>query len=432
MIITGYIEQITELEARGWAYCAAAPDLRLSVRAALDELVIGATTADIPRPDLAARGIGDGGHGFTITFDIPVNPGDLDQIDITAFTGGHENAETGLRRIAAQAPPDPPQRNIADAHAALASAEASIPPQILNAPAAAKPEPPFQPFTPPSALTRPPLPIQDLNQRPVFILGAARSGTSAMAQGLLRSGAYEGFEEGHFLWMIERFLVTIRDFYAFNGEDGLPDRFTLLSRVPSNFMIDAVRGVFVNAMVQLYPNGRWIDKTPRPEMIEAALLMHELFPNARFVFMKRRGLENVSSRLSKFPSISFVEHCEDWARSMQTWLAVRDILGGAALEVEQLATAREPDRSAREVGEFLDLAPDAVRRLAIAFTNDRPERTTATFAPVMQIDRMGWSTEQITQFRRICGPMMAAYGYGYAGTYFATPMREINTDKIVG
>ena len=50
----------------------------------------------------------------------------------------------------------------------------------------------------------------------------------------------------------------------------------------------------------------------------------------------------------------------------------------------------------------------------------------------MQIDRMGWSTEQITQFRRICGPMMAAYGYGYAGTYFATPMREINTDKIVG
>ena len=430
MIIAGYIEQISERQAQGWAYCAAEPARRLSVRAALDERVIGSSIANTPRPDLAAHAMGDGNHGFTIMFDMPVNAEDIVQIEITAFIDGGDQAKTKLSRVVAPPPPPPPQRNIEDAHAALATAEADL----LNPQpaAAAEPEATLPPTAPPSPLTHPPLPIQDLDQHPVFILGAARSGTSAMAQGLLRSGAYEGFEEGHFLWLIERFLLTIDDFYAFNGEDGMPDRFTLLSRVPAGFMIDAVRGIFVNAMGQFYPQGRWVDKTPRPEMIEAAPLMQELFPNARFVFMKRRGLENVSSRLRKFPSISFVKHCEDWARSMQTWLAVRDILGGAALEVEQLAIAREPDRSAREVGDFLALPPDAVHRLAIAFANDRPERTTTTFVPVMQIDRIGWSTAQITQFRRICGPMMAACGYSYAQTYFAIPMREVTTDQIIG
>ena len=393
--IIGFIEQIDAADVRGWAYCPDAVDVHLEITISLDELVIGAGPASEAREDLRSLGFGDGDHGFIVPFEIVINPQDLDHIEVTATAPDGEIVR--LRRVKGEV------------------VVAEVPPQ-----------------PPPEPLVTFPMPVSDTQPTPVFVLGAARSGTSAMAQGLLKCGHYEGFEEGHYLWMIRRFLRTIHTYYEDNGEDALPDRFTLLSRVPPRYMTSAVRAVFVASMSQLYPQGRWIDKTPRPEMIEASPLMQELWPQARFIFMKRRALENVSSRLTKFPTISFRDHCKDWSRSMKAWLLVRDLMGGAAMEVEQLATAREPERTANEVGAFLDLPEFAIRRLATSFASDRPERTTATFAPVMQIDKMGWTDQQIVQFRKICGPMMAAYGYGYTEAYFAGPMRAVTTNQIAG
>jgi hypothetical protein len=270
-----------------------------------------------------------------------------------------------------------------------------------------------------------PMPALDATQFPVFILGAARSGTSAIAQGLLKCGAYQGFEEGHFLWLLRRFLDTIHQFYSFNGEDALPNRFTMLSYAPYTYMTHAVRAAFIAAVAEMFPTGRWIDKTPRPEMIEAARLMQELWPNARFIFMKRRGIENVSSRLVKFPQISFTDHCRDWSNSMATWLSVRDLLEPANIEVEQLAIARAPDRVATEIGQFLEMPTDAINELMRSLGEDLPERTSDIRAPIMDISNVGWSVAQITEFRRTCGPMMAAFGYGYTADYFSTPTTSI-------
>jgi Sulfotransferase family len=271
-----------------------------------------------------------------------------------------------------------------------------------------------------------PMPALDATQFPVFILGAARSGTSAIAQGLLKCGAYQGFEEGHFLWLLRRFLDTIHEFYSFNGEDALPNRFTMLSYVPYTYMTHAVRAAFIAAVAEMFPTGRWIDKTPRPEMIEAARLMQELWPNARFIFMKRRGIENVSSRLVKFPQISFEDHCRDWTKSMAMWLAVRDLLDSAAIEIEQLAVAQAPDRVAAEIGRFLDMPDHAIEELSRSLGNDLPERTSDIRAPIMDISKLSWSVSQVTEFRRTCGPMMAAFGYGYTADYFASPIKSIS------
>jgi Sulfotransferase family len=277
----------------------------------------------------------------------------------------------------------------------------------------------------PSRLSVFPAPALDATQFPVFILGAARSGTSAVAQALLKCGEYQGFEEGHFLWLLRRFLDTIHGFYAFNGEDALPDRFTMLSYVPYTYMTAAVRAAFIAAIAEMFPTGRWVDKTPRPEMIEAARLMQELWPNSRFIFMKRRGIENVSSRLVKFPQLSFGDHCLDWANSMAMWLTVRDLLDSATIEVEQLAVARDPARIAREIGHFLEMPAHAIDELGRSLGNDLPERTSDIHAPMMDISNVGWSVEQITEFRKTCGAMMAAYGYSYTAGYFSTAMKSI-------
>ena len=39
----------------------------------------------------------------------------------------------------------------------------------------------------------------EMESYPVFVVGAARSGTSAMAQALVKATRYQGFAEGHVL-----------------------------------------------------------------------------------------------------------------------------------------------------------------------------------------------------------------------------------------
>src|SRR6202022_2510678 len=51
--------------------------------------------------------------------------------------------------------------------------------------------------------------VSDSEQRPVFGLGAARSGTSAMAQALLKLGRYKGHQEGHLLDLLAHWSVSL-------------------------------------------------------------------------------------------------------------------------------------------------------------------------------------------------------------------------------
>lgn len=71
--------------------------MRLSIRAALGELLIGSTIANIHRRDFAARAMGDGSHGFNIMFDCPINAEDNVHIEIIAFHDGEEQGKTNLR-----------------------------------------------------------------------------------------------------------------------------------------------------------------------------------------------------------------------------------------------------------------------------------------------------------------------------------------------
>jgi len=394
-ILKGVVEILEPSNIRGWAFLDDQDDVHLEVKALLNGALIGGGRADIMRKDLAQAGIGRGDHAFDIRLDNAVSLQEMQSVEIFAVipTGQDVRLELAERGIVA--------------------VEVEPPRPVM--PAA------------PCRLRVFPMPSVDVEQRPVFILGAARSGTSALSQALLTCGEYQGFQEGHFLWLLPRFLETLRQFYAINGVDGLPERFTMLAHVPHAYMVSSVRATMVAAASEMFPTGKWIEKTPRPEMIAAARLMQELWPNARFIFLKRRGLENVASRLVKFPQISFQDHCRDWTKSMEAWLSVRDLLKSAAIEVEQLALARTPDRVATTLGEFLDMPKNAIARLAWSLKNDWPEATSNVRRPMANIAKLGWLDKQVVEFRSICAPMMAAFGYGYGEEYFAAPVASIQT-----
>jgi Sulfotransferase family len=369
--IRGFLEFASVSSVRGWAYDSDAPSVHLEVVVRADNEVYGSTRADIQRHDLAAAGIGDGSHGFNIDLTSAHIPaGAVSALEVYVVSG----ADTvKLFRIARTS-----NRN-------------------LNLRSDGQ------------------IPIADDSQFPVIILGPARSGTSVVTLGLLDSSQYEGIGEGHLLPLTRELLNTI-DMYYQRHADNQAD--TMLGRVPSDAFQKLVRRSFVQLARDLFPTGHWLDKTPTVEMVRAAPLMRELWPNARFIFMKRRVIENVLSRQRKFPHDTTDMHYSDWVAVMSAWLAVRTQLVGAALEIEHRHLVLDPCGVASEISDFLQMRDEPSARLSRFLGNQHPEQTDDNFGAVYNLEQLGLSEDEAKRMIAKCDPLMAAYGYSYSESYF--------------
>ena len=226
---------------------------------------------------------------------------------------------------------------------------------------------------------------------------------------LLHSGHYEGHGEGHLLPLAQALLQTVDFFYIAHRDAARLN--TRLQATHFAAFQRMIRRGFIQLTSATYPRGRWLDKTPTAEMIRAAPLMLELWPNAHFIFCKRRVLEVIASRRRKFPSDTLENHYLDWVDTMQSWLSIRSILGSHALEVEQIEMARDPNSVAASVAVFLNLTNPAAFQKALA--TDQPERTAVSTDWLVTLDSLGLCDKDIQELHAACDGMMAAYGYSY-------------------
>jgi hypothetical protein len=116
-------------------------------------------------------------------------------------------------------------------------------------------------------------------ERPIFLIGCPRSGTSALLQAFLRSPELATVQlEGHILW--DEFHPKkrrVQDSDALRAED-----------------VSERERKYVNLAVRLFAHGRrFVDKTPENTL--RIPYLHELFPGATFVFLRRRAADNVNS-----------------------------------------------------------------------------------------------------------------------------------------
>jgi hypothetical protein len=377
MSVKGFLESVRSNQLRGWVYLTEDPSKYLEVVAEFEGQQIGRGTANLYREDLTKGGIGAGDHAFVMNLDQILAAEQLTAVKVFALQGN--DSRTLLPTIG--------KTEVLKQHR-------------------------------PERYTGLPLAPTDDTQWPVFVLGAARSGTSAIAQALLSSGGYEGHEEGHLLPLLQRLLNAVHVFYADNADEARGMRDTFISRVPPTYFIGSVRGLFAHLPKKLYPTGRWIDKTPKAEMIAVAPILREIWPNARFIFMRRRAIENVASRMRKFPTFSFDEHCADWASVMKTWLYVRDKLGNAAIELDQVALARDPERFGQEMSRFLGLEGKTDILFKQAIKLDHPEQTSTAFASTYSLEKMDWTPEQKRKMIQSCGELMTSFAYGLDERYF--------------
>ena len=378
-LIEGFLEVVKPLQIRGWAIDVTSPERRVQVVATIGDEVFARGIADIIRDDLAEVGLGDGRQGFILNLATELSSDD--QLRITVYA---EDVSGSMVMLCRLLQPEP-----------AASRDSSASMNALD----------FRGQ------------VGDAAHRPLFILGAARSGTSALAQSLLTSTRFEGYEEGHLLDLAIPLNKTIEDFFE-ERSDEWAGRRTLIAAVGKDFVHDWSKQVFIEVARRLFPNGYWLDKTPRTPMISASPLLLKTWPNARFIYMKRRGIENIISRLRKFPNISFEEHCIEWAESLREWHRIHLLLSGHTLELDQLFIAREPSTAVLHIKRFLDLDNDEHQRLEAALTHERPERTAKQFGGIVSLSDTGWTPIQQEIFRCRCGDMMRLYGYSEEASYF--------------
>jgi hypothetical protein len=373
--VTGYLEFASTASVSGWAYDSESPSARLEITVRIGDEFCASGFADVERHDLLMSGIGDGRHGFII---------DLSEANISA-------EDAAVLEVHA----------ISGAEVIKISRVQTTPASIIDLAS--------EPFGPTS----------DEKQCPVFILGPARSGTSAITLALLESASYVGTGEGHLLPLAHALLSTIDRYY----QRGSNDSKTMLGRVSIDAFQKLIRRSFVNLTSDLYPSVRWLDKTPTVEMVRASVLMKELWPNARFIFMKRRVIENVLSRQRKFPQDTTERHYSDWAAVMTAWLAVRDKLGEAALEVEHRRLVLDPDAVASSIENFLQLSNGAAARFRRYINNGRPEQTDDSFGATYSFDHLGLNGVEARRMTAVCDPIMHALGYSYDESYFSAEER---------
>lgn len=348
----GMIDVANPHRVGGWVWDPARPAVRLTVSIEVNRSLVATVTADAFRNDLVRAGKGDGRHSFEIL--LP-GTGPRDGDSFRCFVA--ESRYTLPVGCAAR-----------DTRPSKATSTASS---------------------------------------PVFILGSPRSGTTILASALKKSG-YFGFNEGHLLNLLIPIKAVIEQHFTnhFANEKG-----QLLSQIDRDALIEAVTEVFKKFQSALNPTEPWFDKTPDRAMIVSTTLLTRLWPTAVFVFAKRRGIENVVSRMKKFPDASFEAHCRSWAETMAAWRDVRD--GGIRrIEIDQYDIAHDPAATAARLGSFLGLGKDENARMADEMTNGRPQRTDEESTHrILALEDCGWTQPQIAAFRTHCSHEMKAYGY---------------------
>ncbi len=244
---------------------------------------------------------------------------------------------------------------------------------------------------------------------PIFIVGSPRSGTSVLAKALV-AATYKGSYEGNLLSLLHTLDRQIDNHFRIFGSK---DPAVLTSHLTAQHIKTGLYGKLRDLVDSHHGGLAWFDKTGNPEMIEAIPILLCLWPGARFIFAKRRAIENIVSRLRKFPSLNFEYHCADWARNMSTWRRIKEKIPGIkCIEIDQHDIGQVPEGAASALAAFLELPMPLQVKIADVFFRDRPQQTEhGTATRILTLDGTGWSTEQKQIFHKHCDEPMAAYGY---------------------
>ena len=259
----------------------------------------------------------------------------------------------------------------------------------------------------------------------VFVVGSPRSGTTVVGNAIQRGLQSRAHGESHMAELFQSLTEQASQYVESSA--AAQNKGTLAWEVPAIMIKAQLLESFRAIYASFYPQKIIVDKTPGNKMLESLPLLFQVYPNAKVIYCQRRGLENVASRLRKFPGATFEQHCKQWATSVNIWRrSMRKISDMLVInkpwfvEVEQFRLACSPEQELEKVVELLALKRPAKARMLRYINEASPQKTGLSPAHAETFESLDWSPEQQQIFMQWCGDAMTNCGYSLDADYFVT------------
>lgn len=263
----------------------------------------------------------------------------------------------------------------------------------------------------------------------VFVVGSPRSGTSALGKAIRKALGAQAHGESHVVEGIQRILDVCQQHFVDSKTAQIKNN--LVNTTPFTVLLAEQLTVLRNIYRLNYGSITHLDKTPGIPMLRSLPVAMMAWPNAKVIFCKRRALENVASRLVKFPKVSFENHLKQWKQSFVIWRKSRQQINHMlknqqwSLEVEQETMSTRPQEVALQAQQHLKLSAKRKDKLLSSLTGTRPEQTSKLSQTIRGLEDMGWTNEQKQLVHAICGEELKRQGYSLNSNYYAEELTNI-------
>ena len=266
---------------------------------------------------------------------------------------------------------------------------------------------------------------------PIFIVGGSRSGTVAllMAMGkhkhILSTPSEDPFitDVGGMVHALEYCSEVEKDYYLRTlriSEEHIHKslrRLALESAFGPHYGLKELMKSAVSEKANPLAKRYWCTKSFPGKPVTEGLI--SLYPEARFIWISRNGINVVHSR-TKFPEfrdLPFRAHCEHWATSIRRFSYLTDLPQAIVVKQEEFADDPESmfDRIFAHVG--IECDPKPANFALTHHVHPLADESTTKGVNVKQAlssrppAHQSWSEEQKSLFKDICGDAMQCLGY---------------------
>lgn len=276
---------------------------------------------------------------------------------------------------------------------------------------------------------------------PIFIVGSPRCGTTCLSRCIRSSPGLPGYDEGHFLTNLLDFAVlrhTLSEKIRENPHESNPD--VAASHFPEYITEQMLYGIFKRAYEnickkqyeKLYvidsdkkreplplSHKYFVDKSPGPKGILICKYLIKIWPNAKFIFMKRRSIENIFSRMKKFENNDytvekFTKHCNQWVNDMNYWYSDTKphMPNSSYIEIDQYDIMHHPKGVISRICNLIPDLLDYKAQMINYMKNQFPESTNPDQPPtILSINSVAWKQEFKNIHNNICKNDLDKYNY---------------------
>ena len=288
-----------------------------------------------------------------------------------------------------------------------------------------------------------------IDDYPVFVMGAERSGTSTIAAFLNSKLGYAGNSEGHIFNLLSKILNEIRNHFSLNGfsilekpkqDSGNKDERTTAQAISQSIIISETITLW-GKLVRNQTKGLWVDKTPGPEFINCTPYLTAMYKNAKFLFLVRDPVAAIESNMRKFGS-SFESACDRWRDCAEAWIQNKSILPEKHfLEIKTHELSEKPEQCLKSIVSLLSSHPlDLNKSNLSGMKFEVYERTSHNdLSRELSIESVDWSPDQQEYFNKNCKALAKYFGFVNnrddslnASIDLGLPVGQKNVDIIIG